>query len=146
MADLREQWEAEKLGLSDVKSLRQALDQCEGEFNRLEAAIKDKQSVGAAVSESDYQQLFELDQKQRKLRAQIEQDEQHSHRESNPNQRRLLRTEVTADEVAEVVSHWTGVPVTRMMETERAKLLDEEERLHQRVIGQNRAIERYPMR
>jgi len=53
----------------------------------------------------------------------------------------LLRTEVTADEIAAVVSSWTGVPVTRMMETERAKLLVMEERLHQRVIGQNKAVE-----
>ena len=55
--------------------------------------------------------------------------------------RRLLRTEVTADEIASVVSAWTGVPVSRMLETERAKLLVMEERLHQRVIGQNNAVE-----
>ena len=141
LADLREQWEAEKLGLSDVQSLRQALDQSEADFKRLEANIKDKQSSGIAVSEKDYQQLFELDQKQRQLRKQIEQDESQTPRETQSEKRRLLRTEVTADEIAEVVSHWTGVPVTRMLETERAKLLVMEERLHQRVIGQEAAIE-----
>jgi ATP-dependent Clp protease ATP-binding subunit ClpB len=52
----------------------------------------------------------------------------------------LLRKEVTEEEIAEVVSVWTGVPVSRMMETERAKLLVMEERLHQRVIGQGEAV------
>ncbi len=55
--------------------------------------------------------------------------------------RRLLRQEVGPEEIAEVVSAWTGVPVTRMMETEKAKLLVLEERLHQRVIGQDEAVE-----
>ena len=54
--------------------------------------------------------------------------------------RRLLRQEVGPDEIAEVVSAWTGVPVSRMMETERAKLLVLEERLHQRVVGQDEAV------
>jgi len=54
--------------------------------------------------------------------------------------RRLLRKEVSEEEIAEVVSVWTGVPVSRMMETERAKLLVMEERLHQRVIGQDEAV------
>jgi ATP-dependent Clp protease ATP-binding subunit ClpB len=57
------------------------------------------------------------------------------------DRRRLLRRDVTEDEIAEVVSAWTGVPVTRMLETERAKLLVMEERLHQRVIGQDEAVE-----
>ncbi|MBK5308327.1 MAG: AAA family ATPase, partial [Frankiaceae bacterium] len=54
--------------------------------------------------------------------------------------RRLLRQEVTEDEIAEVVSAWTGIPVSRMLETEKAKLLVMEERLHQRVIGQDEAV------
>ena len=55
--------------------------------------------------------------------------------------RRLLREEVGPEEIAEVVSAWTGIPVTRMMETERAKLLVLEERIHQRVVGQDEAVE-----
>jgi ATP-dependent Clp protease ATP-binding subunit ClpB len=65
-------------------------------------------------------------------------DNQESNEDSD--KRRLLRRDVTEDEIAEVVSAWTGVPVTRMMETERAKLLVMEERLHQRVIGQHEAV------
>ncbi|MCP4885693.1 MAG: AAA domain-containing protein, partial [Planctomycetaceae bacterium] len=55
--------------------------------------------------------------------------------------KRLLRQEVTEDEIASVVSVWTGIPVSRMMETERAKLLVMEDRIHQRVIGQEEAVE-----
>jgi len=139
VASLREQWEAEKLGLSDVKSVRKLLDSAEGDFRKLEISIKEKQSSGLSVNEADYQKLFELDQTRRKFREQLEQeDEQEEKGEEHP---RLLRTEVTADEIAQVVSSWTGVPVTRMLETERAKLLVMEERLHQRVIGQDPAVE-----
>src|SRR4029078_5893791 len=55
--------------------------------------------------------------------------------------KRLLRQEVGPDEIAEVVSAWTGIPVSRMLEGERAKLLVLEERLHQRVVGQDEDVE-----
>ncbi len=142
VASLREQWESEKLGMSDVGSVRRSLEQAEGDFRRLDSAIKDKQSIGLAVNETDYQKLFELDQRRRKLREQIEQEEERDAKADRDHEtHRLLRTEVTADEIAAVVSAWTGIPVTRMMETERAKLLVMEERLHARVIGQNSAVE-----
>ncbi len=139
LASLREQWEAEKLGLSDVQSVRQQLDQVEVEFQRLETQIREKQSSGTTVPESDYQRMFELDKQRQMLAKQMEQDEtpQEPLETEKP---KLLRTEVTADEIAGVVSHWTGVPVTRMMETERAKLLVMEDRLHTRVVGQDDAI------
>ena len=139
VASLREQWEAEKLGLSDVKSVRKSLDQAEADYRNLENSIKDKQSSGLAVNESDYQKLYELDQSRRKLREQLEQEDTSSEKEEEHP--KLLRTEVTAEEIAQVVSSWTGVPVTRMLETERAKLLVMEERLHLRVIGQDQAVE-----
>ncbi|MFM2012710.1 MAG: Chaperone protein ClpB 1 [Planctomycetota bacterium] len=139
VASLREQWEAEKLGLSDVKSVHKALDQAEADCRKLENSIKDKQSSGSAVNELDYQKLYELDQTRRKLREQLEQEDNSSGKEQE--QPKLLRTEVTADEIAQVVSSWTGVPVTRMLETERAKLLVMEERLHLRVVGQDQAVE-----
>ena len=142
LASLREQWESEKLGFSGVGSVRRSLEQTEGEFRQLDSRIKEQQSSGAGVSEADYQKLFELDQQLRKLREQIAKEEVQETKETKESdKRRLLRTEVTADEIAMVVSSWTGVPVTRMLETERAKLLVMEERLHQRVIGQNKAVE-----
>ena len=142
LASLREQWESEKLGFSGVGSVRRSLEQAEGEFRQLDSRIKEQQSSGAGVSESDYQKLFELDQHLRKVREQIAKEEVQETKETKEtDKRRLLRTEVTADEIAAVVSAWTGVPMTRMLETERAKLLVMEERLHQRVIGQNKAVE-----
>ena len=139
VASLREQWEAEKMGLGDVQKVRQEVDRADLEFSQLESAIKEKQSSGVPVSEQDYQRLYELDVQRRNLRQRIEAEE--SGVMTRPtSERRLLRQEVTEEEIAEVVSAWTGVPVTRMMETERAKLLVMEERIHQRVVNQEEAV------
>ena len=139
-ASLREQWEAEKLGLGDVQKIRQEAAQVELAFSQLDAAIKEKQSSGIPVGEDEYQKLYELDVKRRQLRQRIEAAEEEG--EVKPeSQRRLLRQEVTEEEIAEVVSAWTGVPVSRMMETERAKLLVMEDRIHQRLVGQDEAVE-----
>jgi ATP-dependent Clp protease ATP-binding subunit ClpB len=140
LASLREQWEAEKLGMSDVHSMRQQLDQVELQFRQLDTSIREKQRSGLPVPEADYQRLFELDKQRTILSDQIEQTEEREQPAEQSEKPKLLRTEVTADEIASVVSHWTGVPVSRMMETERAKLLVMEERLHQRVIGQEDAV------
>ena len=147
LASLREQWEAEKLGIDDVQGLRKQLDSAEHEFRALEAEIRSKQSTGQAVSEEDYQRLYEVDNRRKQLIDRVErQTEAQSTQETTQDKepadaRRLLRQEVTEEEIAEVVSTWTGIPVSRMLETERAKLLVMEERLHQRVIGQNEAVE-----
>ncbi len=143
LASLREQWEGEKLGLGNVQQTRQQLQRIETEFAHLEAAIKDKQAAGAPIAESEYQQLFELDTQRRKMVQAVEAEsaEKEEPVAETKSGRRLLRQEVGPEEIAEVVSAWTGIPVTRMMETERAKLLVLEERLHQRVIGQDEAVE-----
>jgi ATP-dependent Clp protease ATP-binding subunit ClpB len=140
LASLREQWEAEKLGMGDVQKVRQDLDKAEHEFRQLDAAIKEKQSLGQPVSETEYQALYELDVKCRQLRQRIE-AEPAEDGERAKSSRRLLRQEVTEDEIAEIVSSWTGVPVSRMLETEKAKLLVMEDRLHLRVVGQDEAVE-----
>jgi ATP-dependent Clp protease ATP-binding subunit ClpB len=144
LASLREQWEAEKMGLGDVSQTRNRLDAVEHEIQQLTTQIKDNQSAGVPVSEELYQKLFNLDKERKTLEKKVEtavvekKDDDKS--ASAPKGRRLLRQEVGPDEIAEVVSAWTGVPVTRMLETERAKLLVLEERLHQRVIGQDEAV------
>ncbi len=151
LASLREQWEAEKLSVSDVQNVRKELERVELEFTQLETTIKEKQSAGVLPSESDFQQLMHLHKQRDVLRKQVEaQDEREEAAQSGETtadkaspkkaDRRLLRREVTEDEIAEVVSAWTGIPVSRMLETERAKLLVMEERLHQRVIGQEEAV------
>jgi ATP-dependent Clp protease ATP-binding subunit ClpB len=137
LASLREQWEAEKLGVGNVAEVRKKLEQIELQYTQLQNAIKDKQSSGQLVGEDDYQKLFELDKQRQQLAQKVEQ----SGTQEPSTGRRLLRQEVGPEEIAEVVSAWTGIPVTRMMETERHKLLVLEDRLHQRVVGQDEAVE-----
>ena len=138
LQDLRTQWEAEKMGMGDVKTLRKDLERVQHEYKQLETAINEKQSAGSIPSEDDYKKLFELLKRQQQIEKQIASQDESA--EKQPVERRLLRQEVTDDEIAEVVSAWTGIPVSRMLETERAKLLVMEERLHQRVVGQDEAV------
>jgi ATP-dependent Clp protease ATP-binding subunit ClpB len=141
LANLRERWEAEKLGIGDIQKTRQDCEHADLEFSRLEAGIKEQQSSGLPVNEQDYQRLYELDSRRRRLRQQIQAEEEaDGDRDAHQPERRLLRKEVTEQEIAEVVSAWTGIPVARMIETEREKLLKLEEGLHQRVVGQAEAV------
>ncbi|MCI0360971.1 MAG: ATP-dependent chaperone ClpB [Planctomycetaceae bacterium] len=138
LASLKEQWEAEKLGVGDVAKLRKDLDRVELEFKQLDTSIKEKQSAGIPPTEQDYQQLLKLYNQRQTLEQQIERADEQA--DAKPVEKRLLRKEVTEEEIASVVSAWTGIPVARMMETEKHKLLVLEERLHQRVIGQDEAV------
>ena len=143
LASLREQWESEKLGMTGVQNVRESLAKLEHQFDQLDSDIKSKQSSGLAVEEDDYRKLYEFDSQRKQLVKQIEAAEIREAETENsdqPERKRLLSEMVTEDEIAEVVSVWTGVPVNRMLETERAKLLVMEERLHQRVVGQDEAI------
>lgn len=139
LADLRQQWDAEKLGFTDVKKVRQQLESIERSFQQLESEIKSKQAAGTAV-EDDYRKLYELDSQRQTLEKQMDRAENSESVEVESDRKRLLSENVTAEEIADVVSGWTGVPVSRMMETEKAKLLVMEERLHQRVVGQDEAV------
>ncbi|MEO1496284.1 MAG: ATP-dependent chaperone ClpB [Planctomycetota bacterium] len=143
LASLNEQWEAEKLGVGSSADVRNELERVKHELTQQTNAIKESQAAGKPVEEAEYQRLYELDNRRQQLETQVaEADARVAEEPSNGEPRRkLLRQEVGPDEIAEVVSAWTGVPVTRMLETERAKLLVLEERLHQRVIGQNDAVE-----
>ena len=144
LANLREQWEAEKLGLGDVQKGREELARVEHEFHQLQSTINEKQAAGQQIDEAEFQQLYELDKKLSYLNDQIEAESNTSapvDDETSSTSRRLLRQEVTEDEIAEVVHLWTGIPVSRMIETEKLKLLDMEDRLHERVVGQEEAVE-----
>jgi ATP-dependent Clp protease ATP-binding subunit ClpB len=142
LAGLREQWEAEKSGVGSVQELRQQLDRVEHEFERAGAQIKERQSAGQLVEESLYQRLYELDVERKSLAARLEAEGTESAKEAAGRPaKRLLRRDVGPEEIAEVVSAWTGIPVTRLVESERAKLLVLEDRLHQRVVGQEEAVE-----
>ena len=118
--------------------MRTSLDESEHQFAQLAATIKEKQSSGVVVPETDYQRLYELDMKRKNLAKQLESAEASGR--SLPTAavcfaRRSARRRLPRSSVA-----WTGIPVARMVETERAKLLVMEERLHQRVIGQDEAV------
>ncbi|TWU01570.1 ATP-dependent chaperone ClpB [Neorhodopirellula pilleata] len=143
LASLREQWEAEKMGLDDVQSIRQEADSLQHQFAKLDSEAKEKQLRGESP-EDIYREMLTVQQRLRSLQERIDQAEQNDAKQttekSETSERRLLRKEVTEEEIAEVVSAWTGVPVSRMMETERAKLLVMEERLHTRVVGQDEAV------
>ena len=138
LADLRKQWELEKSGLGDVQQVRRKLADVELQYDQRAAGIKEHQARGAPVREEEYQKLYELDLERKQLSQKLDQMETDK---PEVGQRRLLRREVGPEEIAEVVSAWTGIPVSRMMETERAKLLVLEERIHQRLVGQNEAVE-----
>ncbi|MFV0446333.1 MAG: ATP-dependent chaperone ClpB [Planctomycetaceae bacterium] len=144
LASLKEQWEAEKLGLGDVKHVREELEKVDLEYGQLEAAIRTRQSSGQMVDEKDYQKLFQLDSRRKQLRKTVDDQEkaaEQSAKEKDKEKKpKLLRTEVGPDEIAQVVSAWTGVPVARMLQTEREKLLKMEDFIHQRMINQSEAV------
>ena len=144
LASLREEWESEKLGLGDVHEIRHKLADAEHQFSQLSAIIHEKQSSAEPVGEEDYQKLFELDRLQKELNSKLQAAENAEASEDENGKsprRRLLRQEVGPEEIAEVVSAWTGIPISRMMETERAKLLVMEDRIHRRLVGQDEAVE-----
>ncbi len=147
LASLREQWETEKMGLDDVQGIRKEAEQLQHRFATLDAEAKQMQLRGESP-EAAYSEMLQVQSRQRELEKRLTELEQRDASDTTlqstsdkGDKRRLLRKEVTEEEIAEVVSVWTGVPVSRMMETERAKLLVMEERLHSRVIGQDEAVQ-----
>ena len=133
IAELREQeqqfrakWESEKAQIEKVQQAKQQMEQL-----RFEADRAEREGDYAKVAEIRYGKLKELEDEIAKSANSPPQDNDAS---------RLVREEVTADDIAEVVSRWTGIPVSRMMQSEKEKLLHLEEELHKRVIGQDEAI------
>ena len=126
-ADFEEIWKSEKAALQGTQHLK-------GELDRARVELETARRAGdlARMSELQYGKIPELE----KQIAQVNQIEQKQEQE-HPQ---LLRNKVTEEEIAEVVSKWTGIPVSKMLEGEREKLLHMEDALHQRVIGQNEAI------
>ena len=135
---LHEQWEQEKRGSGDVGELRRRLEQAEYEYSRRTAAILEARKNNIRADEEEMQAALKLEQEKHQLAEQLAAAE--SAKPVDPGQK-LMPEAVGPEEIAEVVSVWTGVPVSRMMETERAKLLVLEERIHQRLVGQHEAVE-----
>ncbi len=133
IAELRDQesafrakWESEK-GL--VNKIQQ--DKLQMEQLKFEAERAEREGNYERVAEIRYGRLKALEEDIKQIQSQLR---------GTQDGNAMIREEVTADDIAEVVSRWTGIPVTRMMQSEREKLLHLEEELHRRVIGQDEAI------
>ena len=133
IAELREQetqfrakWEGERQLVNKIQQDKQEMENLKYEAERAE-----REGDYGRVAEIRYSKLKALEDDIKAIQAQLA---------SAQNGNSLVREEVTADDIAEVVSRWTGIPVTKMMQSEREKLLHLEEELHKRVIGQDEAI------
>ncbi|MBD3897928.1 ATP-dependent chaperone ClpB [Halomonas sp. ML-15] len=124
-ADLEEVWKSEKASIEGAAQYKDALDKA-----RVELDAAKRQGDLGKMSELQYGVIPDLERK-------IAESEAGG---ADTSTHQLLRSNVTEEEVAEVVSRWTGIPVAKMLEGERDKLLRMEEALHQRVIGQDEAV------
>jgi len=123
---IREKWESEKALVSKIQQDKQHIEQL-----KIEADNAERDGNYGRVAEIRYGKLKELESDIARI-----QEELHSKQGDSA----LVKEEVTADDIAEVVSRWTGIPVNRMLESEREKLLHLEDELHKRVVGQEEAI------
>ena len=133
IAELREQeqqmkakWEGEKGLLSKIQANKQQIEQLKFEADRAE-----REGNYGRVAEIRYGSLQALEAEIQKIQEQLR---------NAQGTEAMVKEEVTADDIAEVVSRWTGIPVSKMLQSEREKLLHLEEELHKRVIGQDEAI------
>lgn len=124
--NIRGKWEAEKELVTRIQQNKQQIEQL-----KIEADNAERDGNYGRVAEIRYGKLKELEKEITDI-----QNELHSRQDGTA----LVKEEVTADDIAEVVSRWTGIPVNRMLESEREKLLHLEEELHKRVVGQQEAI------
>ena len=128
-ADLAEIWKTEKFNVQGSQQIKEEMERV-------------KLEIDAATRKGDWQKVSELQygrlpQLEAKLQSQLSGQKQQAGTEAAP---RLLRTQVGAEEIAEVVSRATGIPVAKMMQGEREKLLTMERKLHDRVVGQDEAV------
>lgn len=123
----RAKWESERALVNKIQEDKQQIENL-----KMEAEKAEREGNYEKVAEIRYSRLKALDDDIAHIQEQLR---------STQNGNAMIREEVTADDIAEVVSRWTGIPVTRMMQSEREKLLHLEEELHKRVIGQDEAIQ-----
>ncbi|RMF84531.1 MAG: AAA family ATPase, partial [Planctomycetota bacterium] len=124
---LTAQWENERAAIQEIKAIKERID-----AKRTELEDVQRRGDLEAAARIRYGEMPELERELREAEERLA--------ELHAAGGGLLREEVTAEEVAEVVSKWTGVPVAKMLEGEREKLLKMEQRLHERVVGQDEAI------
>ena len=139
--ELRSQWELEKSGLGDIQKVRERLATVQADFKRGLDEIHQLQQRGERADEARYQELARLDAERKQLEAKISQSEALGESEPKSKEtRRLLKKEVDSEEIAEVVCQWTGIPVAKMLTTEREKLVHLEDQIHLRMVDQDAAV------
>lgn len=126
--EMKAKWENEKNAISKVQKLREEIEACNAEIEKAERSY-------------DLNKLAELKYgRLPSLQKQLEEEERNAEKSYTSNT--LLRDKVTDEEIAKIICRWTGIPVSKLMEGEREKLLGLEDILHRRVIGQNEAVEK----
>ncbi|MDJ0768188.1 MAG: AAA family ATPase [Ilumatobacter sp.] len=123
LGEMKQHWEAEKQAIDAIRNLKEELEQ-------LRTQVERETDLNLAA-EIRYGRIPELERRV---------EEATAHLDELQGAQRMLKEEVDAEDVAEVVSKWTGVPMTRLMESEMAKLIHLEDSLHERVIGQDEAV------
>jgi len=127
---LRSHWEQEKEAIQAGRTLKEELEQVKGEIERVQRA-----GDYAKASELQYGKVPQLEADIKKHEGRLQELQQ---------VKSMLKEEVDEEDIADVVGKWTGIPVSRLMESEIQKLLKMEDRLHQRVVGQEEAIRAHP--
>ncbi|MCX6138474.1 MAG: ATP-dependent chaperone ClpB [Ignavibacteriales bacterium] len=123
---LKTHWQNEKQLIQSIRSMKEEI-----ESTRAEADRKEREGDLARVAELRYGVLIGLDKKIKEATAKLS---------AIQKDHKMLKEEVDAEDIAEIVSRWTGIPVTRMLESERAKLLHLEEKIHDRMVNQEEAV------
>lgn len=126
--EMKARWENEKNDISKVQKLREELEKLGGEIEKAE-----REYDLSRAAELKYGRLP-------KLQKELAEEEEKAEQKKNTNT--LLRDKVTEEEIAKIVARWTGIPVSKLMEGDREKLLNMENVLHKRVIGQDEAVEK----
>jgi ATP-dependent Clp protease ATP-binding subunit ClpB len=135
---MKAQWQAEKDAIKGVSDLKERLEQANGEMERAE-----REANLQRAAELRYGEIPELERELAEHES-TESEGAESGESAHPDGaggNQYLKEEVDADDVAEIVARWTGIPVSRLLEGETEKLVHMEERLHERVVGQDEAIE-----
>ncbi len=120
------QWESEKSSIKEVKQIKEQIEQTKAEIEKMERAYDLNK-----MAELRYGVLPNLEKRLEELNKKAE---------SSDHSNKLLREEVTEEEIADIVSKWTGIPVSRLVESERDKLLRLDDIMHEHVIGQDEAV------
>ncbi len=132
---LKAQWESEKQVLGQLQPLKESIERLQTAYERAFARARQTNL------NEDFITTHETESELRAAEADLEQLEFRIAATDQDNCERMLREKVTAEDIAQVVSTWTGIPVSRMLRAEREKLLEMESVMHRRVIGQNDAVE-----